>query len=351
MNVPQITANISVAPYCMTSFRHVEQYIGSYKVLCIAEEEKRLRQINDYALMNTISAGDNSKVYDVVDTKTGTGYIAKTVYVTNSNKDACEREKKLLQSFDHKNIVKLHEVLCVDYKAMACFILERAPFGSLKGLIGKKLGEATVASIFRQVCLGLSYLHDKGFCHNDVKPANVLLFDRGVAKICDFGSCEKIGEDKELMRSPAYQAPELVAVEIECELDGAKQDVWSLGVSMFELMFGYLPYRGSNVYEIAYEIMSTKLKIPETASEDFRDLLEGMLKMNPGDRMSMSEVMKHEFFDAACSEIVLPLDRWEVPRVPRMEVDQMCANVCGEEFTFMSVKRSHSWSHAPRHRL
>jgi serine/threonine-protein kinase 11 len=269
---------------------------------------RKPKQINQYAIVRTIGYGSRTRVHLAIDTNTNLPYAAKAILASSCS---CEREVRLLRSLVHPNVVRLHDVLHVKRQGRVYLILEWASCGSLAQAAAGGLSEGAAAAIFRQICDGLAYLHSQGIAHRDIKPSNILLFSDGVAKIGDFGMGHSFESADTVLGTPAYQPPEVFDESDDIVLDPEKEDVWSLGVSIFEAVFGRLPFVGANVFEIARSVLSGSLEVPESASACLRALLGGMLQPSPAARLSLAEVRAHEFFRNAG-------DRWEVSVTPAL---------------------------------
>jgi serine/threonine-protein kinase 11 len=231
-------------------------------------------------------------------------------------------------------------VLHPKHLGIAYLILEWASIGSLARVIKDGLPEPTVASIFRQVIEGVSYLHGQGIVHRDIKPSNILLFTGGTAKLSDFGVGHSFSSADTVIGTPAYQPPEYFDDSPDIVLDPVKEDVWSMGVSIFEAAFGDLPYSGTNVYEISWSILHQPLVIPDTASPQIADLLMRMLTSDPSARASVQDVRAHPFIRDA--EPVFHIDEATrpIPSIPQRAVQFISANVCDENYTFVGQQRS-----------
>jgi serine/threonine-protein kinase 11 len=306
----------------------------------LKEKQHDIKKINQYALLETIGQTAQTKVYLALDVDTNVAYAAKAVSVGGS---ALEREVRLLRGLHHPNIVELHEVLHAKRQGIFYLILEWASSGSLAQALTAGLPECTVASIFKQIGRGLAFLHDNRIVHHDVKPSNILLFSDGVAKLSDFGVGHSIESADTVIGTPAYQAPEFFDEDADIELDPVKEDVWSMGVSLYEAAFGELPFKGGNVYEIAWNILHTELVIPLSASEELRDLLTKMLEPNPGKRVTLLEVQRHPFFERAEASFTLPGETHAPPKLtPARSMTYTVAKVCDESYSFIKKQLSAS---------
>jgi serine/threonine-protein kinase 11 len=167
---------------------------------------------------------------------------------------------------------------------MAYVILEWASFGSLQTVMSQKMDFDVLASIFKQVVNGLQYLHSQGIVHQDIKPSNILLCRDGIAKLSDFGIGHSFHSADAMVGTPAYQAPEFFDDDPDAILDPVKEDIWSLGVSLYQATFGQLPYFGESMFQISWKAKNSKLEIPGNAPEPLRELIAKMLEVDPSKR-------------------------------------------------------------------
>jgi serine/threonine protein kinase len=322
--------------------RFVEDHISGIR----ATKCKTLKKVNDYALLEVLGRGSHSKVHLALNTDTNKLFAAKAI--STSMKDTfmiIQREIRLLRRLSHPNLVTLHEVLHSKREQTVYLLLDWAPYGSLSDLFRFQLSDRLIASIFIQICDALSYLHSQEIVHHDIKPANILLFDNGLVKLCDFGISRSFESVDDVLGSPAYQAPEDFSDDGNVLLDPIKREVWSLGISIYQTAFGKLPYSGRNVYEIANSIMNRRLEIPEKASESLKDLLTKMLNVNPTMRLNLEEVRKHRFFETATKMMQLPVERHQIPEIKKeKEMTTIKACVCDLEYAFMAQSKFNSWS-------
>ncbi len=149
--------------------------------------------------------------------------------------------------------------------------------------------------IFQQICSGFKTVHAKNIIHRDIKPANFLIHN-GVVKISDFGFARTVDttEDPKLMTflgSPLYMAPQILGKA----KFSSKCDVWSLGITIFELLFGRTPFRASSPEQLLTKIKTTELVFPEERkiSGEMEQLLRAMLTIEEEERISWNEIFKH----------------------------------------------------------
>ena len=151
--------------------------------------------------------------------------------------------------------------------------------------------------IFLQVCHAVRHCHRKGIIHRDIKLDNVLLDDEDVCKLCDFGVSRKISSSERISEqcgTPAYLAPEIVRDQ---GYSGFKADVWSLGVLLFVLSTGKMPFRAATVEELNSAILIGKFEFPKHVDlgEDLKDLIAKMLVVDVGNRISSAQVYQHRW--------------------------------------------------------
>lgn len=310
---------------------------------------KKLRhKVNDYLLTKKIGTGSSSKVFLAEDTVTGHYYAIKVINVDNIGRSGpcvsqlC-REIHLMNEYQHECIVKMHEVLYSSKKKKAYVVLELAECGSLRSAIDRNIQftERQLASIFKQVAIGLKFLHSNSITHQDINPSNLLIFLDGVAKITDFGFVHSVQSSFNMAGTPAYQAPEVFdAFDEDNEglvLDPEKEDVYALGVSLFESCFHHLPHEGDNIYEIAADIINNPLEIPDGISPELHDLLIKMLAIDPSERISINGIINHPFMQQINEVISLPIPPIKLPDIhysPEQNYNEIIAEKCESENRF-----------------
>jgi serine/threonine-protein kinase 11 len=205
-----------------------------------------------------------------------------------------------MRLFDHPNILKLVEVLHIPETDRVYLVLEYADMGSLAALIERRaaLPLNSSLSIFKQAAGAIKCLHDAGYVHQDIKPGNILLDGSGRAILADFGIGHSFVSAAMVVGSPAYQAPEALddGYAEEIVSDGAapqKEDVWALGVTLYQTLFGVLPFVGSNLYEVVNAIKEKPLELPADTKPLVVDLIRGMLTIDPKTRFGIDEVLHH----------------------------------------------------------
>ena len=202
-----------------------------------------------------------------------------------------------MKKLNHPNLVSLLEVLDDPAEDSLYMVLEMCK----KGVI-MKVGMNEVADPydpescrcwFRDLILGIEYLHAQGVVHRDVKPDNLLLTDDDVLKIVDFGVSEMFEKHSDMKiaksaGSPAFLPPEL-CVSNHGGISGKAADIWSMGVTLYCLYFGKVPFDKTSVLELYDSIRNDETELGP-CEEDFRDLMHKLLEKDPEKRIKMTEL-------------------------------------------------------------
>ncbi|WVQ77452.1 hypothetical protein IAR50_007138 [Cryptococcus sp. DSM 104548] len=217
------------------------------------------------------------------------------------------REVAVMKKIDHPNLVHLYEAISVPTADALFLVLEYMPGGTLmKVQIGQDHATAQppfdlwqTREYFRQLCLGLEYLHANDVVHRDIKPDNVLLSaDRQFVKLCDFGVSEMFsrhGDDRigKSRGSPAFQSPE--SFRSSPDLHGRAVDIWALGVTLYCMLTGTLPFNYPNVIELYAAVMERDPRIPDDWEDSLQDLVRRLLCKDPEQRITMNDIRDHRW--------------------------------------------------------
>ncbi|VYS48462.1 unnamed protein product [Arabidopsis thaliana] len=260
-------------------------------------------RVGKYELGRTLGEGNSAKVKFAIDTLTGESFAVKIIdktCITRLNVSfQIKREIRTLKVLKHPNIVRLHEVLAS--KTKIYMVLECVTGGDLfDRIVSKgKLSETQGRKMFQQLIDGISYCHNKGVFHRDLKLENVLLDAKGHIKITDFGLSalsQHYREDGLLHTtcgSPNYVAPEVLANE---GYDGAASDIWSCGVILYVILTGCLPFDDANLAVICRKIFKGDPPIPRWISLGAKTMIKRMLDPNPVTRVTIAGIKAHDWF-------------------------------------------------------
>jgi serine/threonine protein kinase len=294
-----------------------------------------IRKINDYLLQARLSKRGPSRVYVALETSTGRQYALKRVKLDGLSRSSSgiaqlEREIRLLSTWRHPNILKLKEVLLVEAEREVYLVLEYAEHGSLDGYFGifQRLPVPSIFSIIKQTVTAVKYLRDNGFPQPDIRPWNIMIDATGRAILADYG----IGSSFQSAAS-SFQAPE--ALDDDAGSCPWKEDVWALGVILFQALFLALPFPGESLYEIVDYIRDHSLEIPP-CDPAIDTLIRRMLVVDPAKRISIDDLIAHPLLRDAPD---LAADLPPVPELEQLEgeVCEVQAAVCPPGMSFLSL--------------
>ncbi|XP_024613553.1 MAP/microtubule affinity-regulating kinase 3 isoform X1 [Neophocaena asiaeorientalis asiaeorientalis] len=207
-----------------------------------------------------------------------------------------------MKILNHPNIVKLFEVIETDKTLY--LIMEYASGGEVFDYLVAhgRMKEKEARAKFRQIVSAVQYCHQKRIVHRDLKAENLLLDADMNIKIADFGFSNEFTVGSKLdtfCGSPPYAAPELFQGK---KYDGPEVDVWSLGVILYTLVSGSLPFDGQNLKELRERVLRGKYRIPFYMSTDCENLLKRFLVLNPIKRGTLEQIMKDRWINAGHEE-------------------------------------------------
>ncbi|KUJ23507.1 Pkinase-domain-containing protein [Mollisia scopiformis] len=213
-----------------------------------------------------------------------------------------EREVAIMKLIQHPNIMKLYDIW--ENRTEIYLVLEFLENGELFERISSqgRLQEVEAMKYFRQLISALGYCHSFNICHRDLKPENILVSAEGNVKIADFGMAAlQQGPDFKLRTScgsPHYAAPELVKGHL---YRGNLVDIWSMGVILYAMLAGRLPFDGGMTDDIG-TVLKMISKGRYTMSPDISpaaaDLIKKMLQVNPKDRITIAQIWRHPLMQA-----------------------------------------------------
>ncbi|NXE85832.1 MARK2 kinase, partial [Cochlearius cochlearius] len=243
--------------------------------------------IGNYRLLKTIGKGNFAKVKLARHVLTGKEVAVKIIDKTQLNSSSLQklfREVRIMKVLNHPNIVKLFEV--IETEKTLYLVMEYASGGEVFDYLVAhgRMKEKEARAKFRQIVSAVQYCHQKFIVHRDLKAENLLLDADMNIKIADFGFSNEFTFGNKLdtfCGSPPYAAPELFQGK---KYDGPEVDVWSLGVILYTLVSGSLPFDGQNLKELRERVLRGKYRIPFYMSTDCENLLKKFLILNPTKR-------------------------------------------------------------------
>ena len=259
-------------------------------------------KITDFTITKELGAGSFGHVYLVTHKKTKASYAIKAIDKRNKTnieeKPYFRRELEVMYKIHHPNVVKLYGHF--EDNNYCYFIMEYISKGNLFGLIPqdkkKRISTQIAASLMKDIISAVYFLHnmDPPIIHRDIKPENVLLTENLVAKLTDFGWSNYIQEDEKrttVCGTPIYLAPEIIKEQGHDE----KVDIWCLGVLLFELSTGGVPFPGNDIETLESNILKLKIQWPKDINLEAKNLIMKILKLDPNTRISLAEMMQHHF--------------------------------------------------------
>ena len=268
-----------------------------------------VKKVGKYEIGKTLGEGTFGKVKFATNTENGERVAIKVLdkeKIQKQNMGAqIKKEISIMKMIRQKHVVVLNEVLASRTKIF--IVLELITGGELfdKIVSEGRFTEATARFYFRQLVQGVHYCHSQGVCHRDLKPENLLLDENGDLKISDFGLSalyEGAGEDGEGSRAsllhttcgtPNYVAPEVLA---DKGYDGRAADVWSIGVILYVLLAGFLPFDEPTMSALFRKIQKAEFSYPTWFTPLLKDLLNQILVPDPEVRITLATIQQHAWF-------------------------------------------------------
>jgi 5'-AMP-activated protein kinase catalytic alpha subunit len=196
----------------------------------------------------------------------------------------------------HYNIIQIYAV--IETLQDIYIVMEYVSGGELFELIvlKQRLTEPEACKYFQQIIGAVEYLHKVGVAHRDIKPENLLLDYNKDIKIVDFG-LSNLYNKGELLKtpcgSPSYAAPEMLSCNC---YNGMKADIWSIGIVLFAMVCGFLPFDEKNDDRLFKMIKEGKYNLPTFLSHNVKDLIKRILITDPKRRLSFEAIKNHPWF-------------------------------------------------------
>ncbi|ORY82412.1 kinase-like domain-containing protein [Leucosporidium creatinivorum] len=283
------------------------------------------------------------------------------------NLDLIKTEVAIMKKVDHPNIASVHEVIDVTSDDALLIVLELCAGGPIlrisQGEQVEPMKEERAREVMRQLILGIAYLHHNNIVHRDIKPDNCLfLADLHHVKLIDFGISKFTekdeGEGIDSKGSPAYMAPELLggasgggsgasaggggeggAVQQRLDMHGYACDVWSLGVTLYALVAGRLPFDDPDPSILFKSIRESDPQIPTTLSLSLQHLLTSLLTKSPTSRPTIRSLWTDPWVTSDGQDPLTPYEEncISFPEPTQAEVDRALNALRASTFLAMSV--------------
>ncbi|KAL9544425.1 hypothetical protein MBANPS3_007630 [Mucor bainieri] len=280
------------------------------------------KTIGGYHVIKLLGVGAFSRVY-LASNPHGNYVAIKTIQKGKLLDDprvrsSIEREVGILNFIDHPNIVHLEATM--ETEQLMCIVLEYVEGGELFDFVQKMhhqlslthsaVNEVQVRTLFLQLLHAVKYLHEHNIVHRDLKLENILIHKQSndeILKITDFGLARVVDPESPLLvtrcGSEEYAAPEIVQQQ---DYDGRKTDTWALGIILYSLLVGYLPFRydrrkGERVSQLFYRIVRAEVKWPHdcVVSAEAKHVVQAILERDPSKRISLNDIQDLAWFHSA----------------------------------------------------
>ncbi|KAM6932060.1 serine/threonine-protein kinase SIK2 isoform 2-T2 [Lycodopsis pacificus] len=211
------------------------------------------------------------------------------------NLEKIYREVQIMKMLDHPHIIKLYQVM--ETKNMLYLVTEYAKNGEIFDYLAKhgRLSELEARRKFWQILSAVEYCHNRNIVHRDLKAENLLLDGHMNIKIADFGFGNFFQPGEPLATwcgSPPYAAPEVFEGQ---QYEGPQLDIWSMGVVLYVLVCGALPFDGPTLPVLRQRVLEGRFRIPYFMTEECEHLIRRMLVLDPSKRLSVAQIKEHKW--------------------------------------------------------
>jgi len=238
--------------------------------------------------------------------------VKKLPHITEKQKEHNHCEVGFMAACRHANIVNhitTYKVIQPDATEEIWIIMEYIEGGVLsEAAKSQVLYDKQIAWIAREILTALKFLHENNYAHSDIKSSNIMLSTKGHVKLVDFGLCADFAEGPrtEMVGSPFWIPPEM----IQQKPHSCLVDIWSLGVSLIELIDGHPPHQESGllcVYKVGTEGLLHLVPQLKDIGGSAKDFLTKCLQMKPEDRQTAAELLEHRWVNQAKMDMGIKL--------------------------------------------
>ena len=309
----QVNPNSSINLVNCLKRRQSENLTEQYSFITSGDFRDKINFDEKYAFENftkviegifpkQLGSGSFGRVFLVSHNETKELFALKTIekrkiMMTYGKLDIIYDEINIHSKLSHQNVIKLYNIY--EDEETINIIMEYASNGNLYQLIkAEKNGfsESKAFDYFIQIINAVYYLHSNNIIHRDIKPENILISEDNKLKLCDFGWAKELTLENRstFCGTMEYMAPEIVGSE---NYDYSV-DIWSLGILLYELLFGHSPFKANTTNNIILNIKSHELNYDDKnkkISNSCKDLIQKLLNMNPQKRLKIKDILEHPF--------------------------------------------------------
>jgi len=286
------TPNLEI---CKQFVKKIKEAIGYMKFTDFYD----LKEVIGKGKFGVVNLGIHKKTQQQVAVK----IINKDSIKTLEDKELVRIEIGILKLCHHPNVVRLLDHL--ENENYIFIVMEYIEGGTLGQYLKKKnfnFSERQASSIMSQIASGIKYLHKYGIVHRDLKPDNIMITqqnDFGVIKIMDFGLSRIVSTQEKMV--DGYGTLSYVAPEVLLRTPYNKEvDIWSMGVILYYMLCGHLPFKGNKEVVIAEKIVNDDIEFNdeewEIRSKKVKELISCCLKKEPEERITIDEFLNHPWF-------------------------------------------------------
>ncbi|KAH3678123.1 hypothetical protein WICMUC_001687 [Wickerhamomyces mucosus] len=277
-----------------TSQNEKAKIAESYNKLYSQFSSQELKEVGNYTIIKLIGEGSFGKVYLANHKLTHTKVVLKTGAKDDPN---LVREVYYHRQFQHPNITRLYEVVISE--GLIWMVLEYCPGKELYDYVLSmgRIPIDEVKKLFAQITIAVYYAHSLNCIHRDLKLENILLDKKRNAKLSDFGFTREYESHKLLdtiCGTTVYMAPELIQKD---KYNGFRVDIWSLGIILYTLLYGEMPFDEDNEMATKYKIINSEPNYKDDIPKDAIILIQKLLQKNPGLRPLTLEILSDPFLE------------------------------------------------------
>ncbi|CAH8828571.1 unnamed protein product [Trichobilharzia szidati] len=260
-------------------------------------------KLGTYVIERTIGKGIFSSVKLARHTITGIFVAIKIIdksCLSPENLKKVYRESDILKELHHSNVVKLYQVM--ETQRLLCMVMEYVSNGELFDYIATygRFSEVDARVKFLDVLSAVDYIHSCGIVHRDLKAENILLDSEMNIKLVDFSFGTHFNSPTHLLNtwcgSPPYAAPEIFLGE---PYVGVKADIWSLGVILYVMVCGALPFDAQSLPHLKNQVLSASFRVPYWLSMACEQVIRSMLSREPSERPNTKRISQFPWFTSS----------------------------------------------------